>query len=192
MSAAEMVTHTEKAVIRTADGRIASLEEHSWEEPKTEHIKHRSSNNEALAARERAVEQKTHLGTQVAELRGRLIEVQEQLAGRTEALHHEQRLRTDVEAKLQGRESQVRSFQKKLAADAQVVADAQIALKNIPSPVTPVTMVAPRELNQLAVDYIADLVDLERQIAELEGSATAVHWVIPPDTDAAPASEATS
>ena len=75
--------------------------------------------------------------------------MQEQLAGRTEALH-----------------------------------------KNIPSPVTPFTMVAP-EPGQTAAEYLEILADLERQLADmarLEGRPVTVHWVIPP-TDAAPASE---
>ncbi len=178
------VVHTEKIVRRTADGRIAELQEHSWKEPASEHAKHSSAAAEALAAQERVIERKTNLRTQVAEFRGRLTEVQELLALSTEAFHREQGIRADVEAKLLGRERQVRSL---LAREKALVAETQAASrKSIQSPVTPVTLVAPRELDQLAVDYLADLADLEQQLAET-GRSTPIHWVLAPGTVASEA-----
>ena len=115
-----------------------------------------------------------------------MVELQELLAVSTEALHSEQRLRTDIEAKLLGRERQLRIAQareKQIVADAKV--DAQIALKNTPSPVG---LVAP-DPGQSAEEYLALLADLELQIVDMEKRSAPIHWVLAPSTVA---SEATS
>ena len=181
-----MVTHTDKAIIRTADGRISELTEHSFLESASTHALHSKSNAEALRAHERVIEEKTNLKTQLSEFRGRVVELQELLAVSTEALHSEQRLRTDIEAKLLGRERQLRIAQareKQIVADAKV--DAQIALKNTPSPVG---LVAP-DPGQSAEEYLALLADLELQIVDMEKRSAPIHWVLAPSTVA---SEATS
>jgi len=199
---AEMVNHVQKSIIRTGDGRIAEVQEHSWPEPASEHAKHASSNAEALRAHERAVERKTVLQGQVAEFRGRVIALQDQLSEvREEAALREKRISAEYETKLSiahGREKQIRSecdakIRAAQAREKQTVADAQDALKNIPSPLT---MVAP-EAGQLATDYLSVLADLELQLAEfarLEGRSAPSRevWALPPGTDAAPASEAAS
>ncbi len=154
----DLVTHRERVPVRDNKGRISSVLEHEWPEPRAVHEKHRAAVDDLHAPL-------------IAELRDRMDRLESERDALRETVVKQR-------GELDGREAQIADVQERLRIAIATATELTLSGKARPSLATWI-LPEPHE-DETAGAYLASLATIERDQDELntELEARRIYWVL--------------